>query len=422
MPIFNSILTAPPSRASSTMSTFKYRAFDTNGTTVKGILEADSQSSARQVLRDRKLAPLDVAPASQYASKVSLKVSNAFKTPIRPKQIALFTQQLSTMLGAGVPLVQALDFVAIRSPKHIGALFFSIKGKVMEGESFSFALSQHPGVFGPMYLASVEAGERAGALDAVLVHLADYLEARVANQRQITSALLYPIILLIASAAVITLLMTSVMPGFIEIFEQNNQRLPPLTIFVVSTFEFIKRHVAWITMCLMLTTYLFQQTTRSTRSQRKLDVLILRIPFVGSFIKNRSAEDVSRTLFILGSSGVQLVEALRISLNIVSNSQIQQQLSVVADDVSQGVGFAKALEKASTVPSIMVQLVESGEASGQLDQVLEKVAGVLHTETQSSLTTLIGLIEPLILVLVSGVIFTIVTALLQPIFELNSFI
>ncbi len=404
------------------MNTFRYRALTTGGTVKKGVIDADSADRARQTLRDSNLAPLEVDAISKVGDQFTRLFSVNTQPVATAKQVALFTAQLSTMLGAGVPLSQALNFVALRSPRQVGALFHSLRGKVMEGESLAKSMSEYPGVFDTLYTASVEAGEQAGALDIVLEHLADYQESSNANQQQISSALLYPSILLVASLAVVTLLLASVMPGFIEIFEQNNQALPPITVFVVGTFDFIKLHGIWLFLLVLALVGLFRRAKQSIKVQLKYDEALLATPGIRAFIENRAAENIARTLYILTSSGMQLVDALKIATNVISNRVLHGQLTQTTYLVEQGTSFSQALSEASSMPAIFIQLVESGEASGKLDKTLKKTADILQHETQATLTTVVSLIEPIILILVSCLVFTIVIALMQPIFQLNSFI
>lgn len=404
------------------MDTYRYKALSSDGKTVVGDIEAESSSAARQQLRDSGLSPLDLRSRSKYLPDISSLFSIQFGSRIGVKQIALFTQQLATMIGAGVPLSQALSFVASRGTGEVGDLFYSIRGHILEGENLATALSHHPEVFSSMYITSVAAGERAGALDRVLSNLADFLESSSANMQQIKSALMYPAVLMVASIAIVILLMSSVMPGFIEIFEQHDQALPPLTSAVVLIFNSLSDAWPWLLLLVLSVWYVLKRALPIPKVRAHLHRLLLRLPALGHFIQQQAAADVARTLYILTSSGVQLVEALRISINVIGNSVIRSEMSHATDLVEQGESFSSALSKLSTVPAIMVQLVESGEASGKLDFMLKKIADILHDETQSSLNTLVSLIEPLILIFVSGIIFVIVISLLQPIFELNTFV
>lgn len=403
------------------MSSFRYRALTPEGRVKKGVIDADSAGRARQTLRDSNLAPLQIDTISNGGGPFTRLLSVNTRTAATSKQVALFTAQLSTMLGAGVPMSQALNFVALRSPKQVSTLFYSLRGKVMEGESLAKSMSEYPGVFDALYIASVEAGEQAGALDTVLEHLADYQDSSNANRQQISSALLYPAILMVASLAVVTLLLASVMPGFIEIFEQNKQTLPAVTAFVVGSFDFIKLHGIWLLLLLLTLIGLFSRAKKSTKIQLKFDDALLSIPGISAFIRNRAAENFARTLYILTSSGMQLVDALKIATNVISNRVLHSQLVQTTYLVEQGTSFSQALREASSMPAILIQLVDSGEASGKLDKTLKKTADILQRETQATLTTFVGLIEPIVLILVSCLVFTIVIALMQPIFQLNTF-
>lgn len=404
------------------MSAYRYQALNGTGEAVGGIIEASSADEARQMLRDTQLAPLEVTLNSNVATSFFNLISTAREPTLTPAQLALCTQQLGTMLGAGVPLSKALNFVALRSPKQVSGLFYAIHAKVLEGESLAEAMSEYPRVFSNLYLASIEAGEQAGALDTVLDHLAAFQESSNAKRQQVISAMIYPIILLMVSLSVVTLLMVSVMPGFIEIFEQNKQALPPLTIAVINTFDFVKAHGMWLLLLMLVLAVGARRAMHTASVRQKIDQLILRIPGIGALIKNRNAENIARTTYILSDSGMQLVDALKIATKTISNYPLRQQMTHTTHLVEQGTSFSQALSEASHIPPILVQLVESGEASGKLDLTLQKAADILQSETQATLSTVVSLIEPLILIVISCLVFTIVIALLQPIFQLNTFI
>ncbi|MFK8050060.1 MAG: type II secretion system F family protein [Halioglobus sp.] len=403
------------------MSTFRYKALDTSGTTKRGLLESSSACHARQILRDRKLAPLEVAPAAVVVERITNVLAPQQKLAVDRKHIALCTLQLGTFLGAGVPLSYALKFIADGGPKQVSGLFHSIRNNVMEGDTLANAMSRYPEVFDTLYLASIEAGEQAGVLDKVLKSLADFQESNIENRRQIASALLYPTILLLASLSVVTLLVTTVMPGFIDIFEQNDQTLPPTTTVVLAAFNFAKSNATTLLLLLLIAIGLVRRAKESQAFMWKCDRALLHIPRINTFVANRTAENIARTLHILTASGMQLLDALKIATNIVSNRVMRKEMSQCQDLVEQGTSFSQALAEVTSMPAIMIQLAECGEATGELDSTLNKTAEILQRETQSTLSTIVSLVEPVILVLVSCLVLTIVIALMQPIFELNSF-
>ena len=404
------------------MKTFRYKALNTVGTTKRGLLESSSASGARQILRDRKLAPLEVVPAAVVVERITNILAPQKRLVVNQKHIALCTLQLGTFLGAGVPLSHALKFIADGGPKQVSGLFHSIRNNVMEGDTLANAMSIYPEVFDTLYIASIEAGEQAGVLDKVLKSLADFQESNLESRRQIASALLYPAILLLASLSVVTLLMTTVMPGFIDIFEQNDQILPPTTTVVLAAFNFVKSNGISLLLLLLIVLGLVRRAKQSHAFRWKCDHSLMYIPRINAFVANRTAENVARTLHILTASGMQLLDALKIATKVVSNRVMRKEMSQCQDLVEQGSSFSRALAEVTSMPAIMIQLVECGEATGKLDSTLNKTAEILQRETKSTLSTIVSLVEPVILVLVSCLVLVIVIALMQPIFELNSFI
>jgi len=404
------------------MSTFRYTALMPDGKKTQRIIEADTDDYARQMLRDRGYAPLQVELADNANSKMAKSRLSRGRHALGRRHLNRFTEQLGNLLHAGIPMSNALSFIAQRFPDRKQSIVQSIRGKVLDGESFTTSISSYPETFDALYIASAEAGERTGALDKVLINLAELQQQNHDNVQRVKASLIYPCILLFASAAVVSLLMIKVMPGFAELFEQNNQHLPPMTLLVLGTFNFLKKNAIALFVSLLLLVILFRSLAESLKLKAMIDRTILRVPGVSALTRYNAAETTIRTVHVLTSGGVQLVDALKISIAAVANGELQRKLSQSVQLIEDGYSFSGAVSKTASMPTIVVQLLAAGEMTGDLDTALKKTAQLLNKETQANLSMIITLFEPIILTAVSCVIFIIVLALMEPILQLNSFV
>lgn len=397
------------------MPAYQYVAIDAQGKTEKGILEADSARQIRQQLREKSLLPVEVTPIQKQNSgkrRFGQKNINAY-------DLALITRQLSVLLASSIPIEQALNAVAKQSEKpHIKALNLAVRSKVLEGYSLSKALEES-GNFPQIYTATISAGERSGHLDLILNQLADYTENRFAMQKKIQGALVYPIILLIMAIAVVVGLMTIVVPKIVKVFEQSEQALPTIT-QIVLTLSNLLTQWWWLVLAVVFGGLIFLiKFIKTTAGRATFDALVLRLPIFGKLSRNLNASRFASTLSILVRSGVPLVDALKIGGAVMSNVHIRDTIDKAREKVIEGASLSSQLEKSNYFPPMMVQMIKSGENSGELDAMLARTANMQQNEATNMISTLLSLLEPLMLVLMGVIVMTIVMAVMLPIVNMN---
>lgn len=398
------------------MPAYQYKALDNTGKTHQGILDADSARQIRQQLREKDLLPVEVVPVV----KQDVAHKRWFQKGIGAYDLALITRQLSVLLASSIPIEQALQAVAKQSEKsHVKALILAVRSKVLEGYSLATAL-QEAGNFPAIYTATISAGERSGHLDLILNQLADYTESRLTMQRKIQGALVYPVILLIMSVVVVVGLMTSVVPKIVKVFEQSEQALPWITQVVLTLSNIL---VTWWWLLLIMIVgfvVLFIKFIKTSAGRSAFDALVLSSPIFGELSRNLNASRFASTLSILVRSGVPLVEALSIGGAVMTNVHIQQAIENATEKVTEGASLSSQLEKSNYFPPMMVQMIKSGESSGELDNMLSRTADMQQNQATTTISTLLTILEPLMLVLVAMVVMTIILAVMLPIMNMNN--
>ena len=383
------------------------------------MLEGDSARQIRQQLRDKELIPVTVDPVEQKDKHNS---ERWFQKKITAYDLALFTRQLSVLVAAGIPLEEALRAVGKQSEKaHVQNLLMSVRSKVMEGHSLASALQQ-AGRLPDLYIATIAAGERSGHLDLILDQLSDYTENRFAMQKKVQGAMIYPIILMLMSFAIVMGLMTYVVPDIVKTFDQNKDALPWITVALMKTSDFIR--VAW-PFLLVASVVGFTALVRFLRTSAghyAFDRLTLKLPLFGKLSRGINAARFASTLSILTQSGVPLVDALKIGAAVSNNWVIRDSVNLAAEKVTEGGNLATQLERSGYFPPMMVQMIKSGEASGELDRMLERASTMQDREVTTLISTLLALLEPLMLVLMASIVLVIVIAVMLPIVNMNNMI
>ncbi|EOR04279.1 type II secretion system inner membrane protein GspF [Acinetobacter tandoii] len=401
------------------MPAYQFTAIDALGKQQKGVLEGDSARQIRQQLREKSLIPISVDPVEH---KTKQQGSRWFQKKITAYDLALFTRQLSVLVAAAIPLEEALRAVAKQSEKaHVQQLIVSVRSKVLEGHSLANALQQS-GRFPELYRATIAAGERSGHLDLILEQLADYTENRFAMQKKIQGAMIYPIILMLMSFAIVMGLMTYVVPDIVKTFDQNKDALPWITVALMKASAFIR--VAWpfLVIATVVAIVFLLRFLKSTAGHYAFDRLTLKLPLFGKLSRGINSARLASTLSILTKSGVPLVDALRIGAAVSSNWVIRDSVDLAAEKVTEGGNLATQLERSGYFPPMMVQMIKSGEASGELDRMLERASTMQDREVTTLISTLLALLEPLMLVLMASIVLVIVIAVMLPIVNMNNMI
>ena len=410
------------------MAAFNYQALDARGKKVKGVLEGDSPRQVRQLLRERQLTPLDVSASNAKQSSSASENRSNFgffqnSTKLNPAELSLFTRQLATLIRSNLPIDEALQAVAEQSTKaSTKSLVLDLRSKVMEGHSLAYALGEYPKVFDNMFEAMVKAGEHAGFLGVVLERLADYTETSQYTRQKIKAAMIYPIILAIVAISVIVGLMVKVVPGLIKVFDSSGAELPALTRALIATSDYLVSYgfVTFIVLVGMgIAAIKFFQIPKN---KYWLHTFLLRIPFTSGLYRTIETARFSSTLSMLVASGVPLLQAIKIAAAVLNNLLLRDICKDVATAVQEGGSFHKALAKSEQFPPMLVHMVASGEASGELETMLEKVAINQEREVDMTIGSLVSVIEPVMIVFMSVIVMTIVMAILLPIINLNTLV
>lgn len=403
------------------MAAFEYAALDARGRQRKGVLEADSLRQTRQLLRDQGLVPLSVEPAAERKTRSGGGFS--FVRRLGPLDRVLLTRQLATLIAAGLPVEEALQAVAQQSDKQsVRALVMGIRSRVLEGHSLASSLAQYPGSFNDMYRSTVAAGEQSGHLDKVLENLADYQERQFESRRSVEMALLYPVVLTLLAFAIVGGLMVYVVPEMVGVIENTGQALPTSTRILIALSEFAQRYWWLVLLVLVALVFAVRWLLQQPNIRLSWDRQKLGMPFISRITRSSSAARYANTLSILTSSGVPLVEAMNIAAEVVSNKWLQRRLGDATQRVSEGSSLRAGLEGVGYFPPMLLHMVASGEASGELDTMLDKVARYQQAEVERIVTTLVRLFEPMMLVVMGGAVMFIVMAVLLPILSMNQLV
>ena len=405
------------------MAAYEYTALDASGRRQRGVLEADSGRQIRQLLRDRGLVPLAVDQAAERSRGLTAKQPGLFRRGMSALDQALFTRQLSTLIAASVPIEEALRAAAQQTEKrHVHALVMAIRSRVLEGHSLASSLADFPSAFSDLYRSTVAAGEQSGRLDAVLENLAEYTEARFESRRNVQMALFYPIVLLVLAILIVGGLLVYVVPDIVHVFENTGQKLPWLSAALIGLSNFV-RSFGWILLLLIVAAvFTVRWVFRQPELRLAWDRRRLSLPLVSRFERANTAARYASTLSILSRSGVPLVDAMNIAGPVVSNRWMRGRLEEATQRVSEGMSLRAALESAGYFPPMMLHMVASGEASGELDTMLAKVAHYQQTELERMVTTLVRMFEPMMLVVMGGLVLLIVLAILLPILSMNQLV
>jgi len=406
------------------VAAFEYTVLNARGREEKGVLEADSKRQVRQILRDKGLTPLSVAITTEQGKDGSGSLfSDFFQPSLSVSERALITRQLSTLIAAGLPVEEALLAVSKQSenPKT-HRLLITVRSKVMEGFSLANGFAEYPKAFPGLYRATVAAGEAAGHLDLVLNRLADFTESQQESRSKIQQAMVYPVILFVLTVAILAGLLGYVVPDIVEVFADTGQELPILTIMVIAASDFVASYGLVVAVLLVAIGIGINRLLKIPAIRLSFDRRLLHLPLVAKMSKGFNNAQFASTLSILSKSGVPLVEALKIAGEVVPNTWLRAKIGEATVKVSEGSSLNAALEQSGYFPPMMLYMIASGEASGQLDDMLSRVARHMQQDVEMLLSVLLSLFGPLMLIIMGGAVFIIVMAILLPIMNLNQLV
>ena len=402
------------------MPTFRYKAYNAVGGAVAGIVDADSERQALQQLKGQGLMPREVR---EEGAAENASASFSFQRGISAADLALFTRRLATLVASSVPLFEAMG--SLHEQEESGKLkqvLVRVRDRIAEGASLSRAFAAEPRVFGESYVSMVAAGEASGALDAVLERLADFLEEQEQVRGRVTSALAYPILMVLVGGGVMLFLLTAVIPKIVVIFEDSKAALPLITIALIKLSHFL-RGWWWIPAGLAIASVpLYRKAMLRDNLRLKRDDLLLRLPVAGGMLQRLILSRFARVLGLLLSSGVPIIRALEITSEVLVNRVYRAFLREVMEEVAQGGSLSGSLRKNPLFPPLLVHLAAVGEKSGELEAMLLKAGIAYEREFNAGLTRLMGLMEPLLVLAMGVAVGTVVLAVLLPIFEMNQLI
>jgi general secretion pathway protein F len=407
------------------MPAFSYQAFNSDGKIVKGLLEGDSERQVRSQLRSRQLKPIRVLESAEKITRPGLKLGldRFFKPRVSQSQLTLITRQIATLVQSNVPLDEALTATAQQAKQsRIKSLMLQVRARVLEGHTLAYALGDFPQVFNEMYCAMVKAGEHAGFLGTVLEKLADYTENSQHTQQKMKGAMIYPLVLIVLSVAVISILMVFVVPDLVGMFNRSDQELPMLTQIVIASSDFFAEKWWLVLLVFIAIIVAFQQLLQDPGRRKIWHGILLRIPFLSGVITAMDTARFASTLSILTSSGVPLLDGLRIAGEVLTNLKLRAASEAVALDVQEGGSLHRALDQTGVFPPMMVHMVASGEASGELESMLARSASTQQRELEMTLANLMAVLEPLMIIVMAVIVCSIVFAILLPIIEMNNLV
>jgi general secretion pathway protein F len=404
------------------MGAFEFVAIDKSGKESRGLLEGDTPKHVRQILRERQLLPISV---TEVAKKESRRQFTGFsvRRSLSANELSLLTRQLATLSEAGLPLEEALLAVSQQTENpRAKSIMLGVRSRVLEGHTLADGLGDFPNAFPEIYRATVAAGEQSGHLDAVLERLAEFTEARQLLQQQVRNALIYPIALVVTAVAIISFMLAYVVPKVVYIFENYNQQLPILTRIMIASSDFIRDY--WFALIAGFIALFFgvRHLLKHEGPKRRYHHALLRTPIVSRLTRGLNTARFTQTLSILAGSGVPILESLQIAAKVVVNVPMREAVEEAALRIREGAMISKSLAASKLFPPMTTHLIASGEASGRLEEMLSRAAKNQEREVDSLIATLLGIMQPLLVIFMAAIVLLIVLAILLPIFEINNLI
>jgi general secretion pathway protein F len=400
------------------MSAFEYSALDKLGHTRKGVLEGDTARQVRSQLREQGLTPLaieEVVRPTAQRRKRHVRVSAT--------ELALLTRQLATLVRSGLALAEALRAISEQTERgRLKSMILAVRSRVLEGHSLAEGLGDFPGVFPEIFRATVTAGEQSGHLEVVLERLADYTETRQYVRQKTLLALTYPALLSGVAILVVVGLLAYVVPQVVQVFSHIHQELPWLTRALIGLSEFLQVAGGWLLLLLITAIAGLRYLLGFEKPLIVFHRALLHTPLLSRLERGTQVARFTRTLSILIASGVPMLDALRITTQVISNRLLRHAVVEATERVREGSSLHDALSHSGLFPPMTVYLIASGEASGDLEGMLERAAIMQERELETLIGILLNLFEPLLILLMGGIVLTIVLAILMPIFELNQLV
>lgn len=400
------------------MEAFQYQALDAAGRSVSGVVQADTSRQARTQLRAQGLLPVEVSQVHARA-----RASVVWARGISATELSLLTRQMATLLDSGLTLEQTLNALIEEAAEPMTReVLTGVKTEVTSGQSLAEALGAFDKSFPDFYRALVHGGEESGALPTVLQHLADYLDARQALKQKTSLALLYPVLVTIVAVTIVTGLLVYVVPQVVQVFQQSRQSLPLLTRSLITLSDFLRATWPYLVVIIGGAIAAARMALRSDVNRRRWHALLLRTPWLGPLIRSINTSRFASTLAILVGGGVPLLSALASGARVMTNMVLREAVEHAIERVREGASLARALGASRAFPPLLIHMVASGEVSGKLEQMLQRAAQLETRSLERRLTVFLTLLEPVMILVMGGIVLMIVLAILLPIIEINQLV
>lgn len=395
---------------------FQYRAINSKGKPFSGVVEGDNARQASAKLREKGLIPLTLSPATQEKRRF-------FRTNkrLRSQELSVVMRQIATLIAANIPVADALASVANQNHKPmIKRVILGVHSKVVEGHSLATGMEQFPAVFPRLYCTTVAAGEKSGKLSQILLRLAEYTERQQQIKRKIAQALIYPLMMLFVSTGVVFFMLIYIVPKIVDVFDQTEQTLPFATQTLIFISQLVKKQGGYFIGGLVAAIYAGFCLLKRPKLRYRLQKILLKIPLLGKAIITINAARFSRTFGILKGAGVPVIDAMKSAAQLINPLPMRSAVLTAVQQVREGGAISKALQQTHYFSLMLIHLIASGENSGQLDTLLQKAAENQEAEVEALINGSLTLFEPLMILVMGGIVMFIVLAIVLPIFALDS--
>lgn len=400
------------------MAVFTWEGMKKTGEVIKGSIDAQNESAVIALLRQQDIRPINI---KEKKAAIDLSFLNIFKEKVKGKDLAVFTRQFATMIEAGLPLVQCLDILGAQQPnKTFQKTIKDIKSSIEGGSTFAAALKKHPDTFDSLYSNLVAAGEVGGMLDTILARLATYIEKAEKLKGRVKGAMIYPIVVLSVAAGAVTILLLFVIPVFAKMFAGVGAALPAPTQFVMDLSNFLKHYIIYIVIGVVAIIVAVRSYYKTATGKLVIDSLLLKMPVFGDIIRKNAVARFTRTLSTMISSGVPIMDGLEIVARTSGNVVVENAIMKARESIAAGKTIAEPLAQTKVFPGMVVQMISVGEATGNMDAMLSKIADFYDEEVDTAVAAMTSLIEPLLIVFLGVVIGGLVVAMYLPIFKIAS--
>jgi len=399
------------------MAAFRYKAIDGAGKSHIGVMDAATAAAARSLLRGRGLLPVELVASAGDVPANAPVARKGLRVPL--SALTLITRQMATLLGSGLRIEEALTTIASGQPAKVAGVLLNVRATVLEGRSFADALGTYPQVFTDFYRATIRAGEASGKLGQVMGHLASHVENRARNRQSVQLALLYPALLAVVSLSIITLLMAYVVPDIVKVFRDRGADLPLLTRALIGVSAMVRGYGVYAVIAMVLCLAAFARWLRARPNRLRFDRMLAQARATRRLVQRMNAAQFAGTLATLLLSQVPLVEAMAAAADVTPNLFVRSRVVEATEKVRQGISLQRAMTEAAVFPPMLVAMVASGEATGNLGRALDHAATDQQRDLDAWVKAVVALVEPAILIVMGGLVMAMVLAILLPIVSLN---